>query len=113
MVGGVGDAPVVPLLRGALATSGATHRAWHQGDEPRHHLVDPRTGSPARSGLRQVTVAASTCAAAEVAATAAFVAGPTVGRGLLERYGLGGLLVTLSGAQIAVGRWPRPEARAA
>lgn len=106
LVGGDPSGPVVPLVRGALATSGTTRRRWRQGDVARHHLVDPATGEPSLSELREVTVAAGTCRIAEVGATAAFVAGPRVGPELLDRLGLAGLLVTGDGGQIRVGRWP-------
>lgn len=107
-VGDGPDAPVVPLVRGALATSGSARRRWVRDGVGRHHLIDPRTGEPARTGLRRVTVAASSCRAADVAATAAFVAGPLLARGLLERHRLAGLLVTELGREIRVGRWPSP-----
>ena len=112
----VGDEPEVPavsLLRGALATSGTTRRNWRQGTVRRHHLVDPRTGEPSRSGLSQATVAAPTCRAAEAAATAVLVAGPALGARLLRRFGLAGLLVTEAGRRLTVGRWPRLDDRAA
>jgi thiamine biosynthesis lipoprotein ApbE len=60
-----------------------------------------------------VTVAASTCRAAEAAATAALVAGPALGARLLERAGLVGLFVTESGRRLTVGRWPQVDLRAA
>jgi thiamine biosynthesis lipoprotein len=97
---------VVPLVRGALATSGTSRRRWRQGDAARHHLVDPDTGEPVSSGLREVTVAGGTCRIAEVGATAAFVAGPRLGPVLLRRLGLAGLLVTEGGSRMPVGRWP-------
>ena len=106
LVGGDPGGPVAPLVRGALATSGVTRRRWRQGDAVHHHLVDPGTGEPAASGLREVTVAGGTCRIAEAGATAAFVAGPRLGPGVLERLGLAGLLVTESGTQMRVGRWP-------
>jgi thiamine biosynthesis lipoprotein ApbE len=53
-----------------------------------------------------VTVAGATCRLAEIGATAALVAGPRLGPELLERLGLAGLLVTETGAEIRVGRWP-------
>jgi thiamine biosynthesis lipoprotein len=109
LVGEDEDAPVVPLVRGALATSGVARRRWTQGGAPRHHLVDPRSGEPAGSGLREVTVAGPTCRAAEVGATAAFVAGPRLAGDLLRRLGLAGRLVAAPGVQIPVGRWPRPD----
>ena len=98
--------PVVPLVRGALATSGSTRRRWRQGEVARHHLIDPGTGEPAVSGLREVTVAAGICRIAEVGATVAFVAGPRIGPALLERLRVAGLVVTAAGEEIAVGRWP-------
>lgn len=106
LVGADPNGPIVPLVRGSLATSGSTRRRWRQGDVARHHLVAPDTGEPAASGLREVTVAAGTCRIAEVGATAAFVAGPPIAPGLLERLGLAGLLVTEAGRRIPVGRWP-------
>jgi FAD:protein FMN transferase len=108
-VGSDPDGPVVPLARGALATSGTARRRWRQGVLARHHLVDPVTGEPAASGLRRVTVAGGSCRFAEVGATAAFVAGPKLGPCVLARLGLAGLLVTEAGAQVPVGRWPRPD----
>jgi thiamine biosynthesis lipoprotein len=65
----------VRLLAGGLATSGTIHRRWLRGGIPQHHLLDPRTGRPSRSCWTQVTVAASTCLAADVAAKAAFLLG--------------------------------------
>jgi thiamine biosynthesis lipoprotein len=110
LVGGDLNGPVVPLVRGALATSGSTRRRWRQGDVARHHLVDPGTGEPAVSGLREVTVAAGTCRIAEVGATAAFVAGPRLAPLLLERLGLAGVLTTAAGPEISVGHWPGRDA---
>jgi thiamine biosynthesis lipoprotein len=113
LVGGDSQGPVVPLVRGALATSGGTRRHWRQGGVARHHLVDPGTGEPAVGGLREVTVAAGTCRIAEVAATVAFVAGRELGPTLLERLGVAALFVTALGEHIAVGRWPRDVPHAA
>lgn len=97
---------VVPLVRGALATSGSTRRAWLQGGVRRHHLLDPRTGEPAASGLREVTVAASTAQAAEVAATVAFALGPRLGAELLSARRLAGRLTHEDGTISTVGPWP-------
>jgi thiamine biosynthesis lipoprotein len=105
LVEGAGD--VVRVTRGALATSGTARRRWLQGEIPRHHLVDPRTGEPASHGLLQVTVAAGSCRVAEVAATAAFVGGPRAGVRLLERNRLAGLLLTENGGRVHAGPWPR------
>jgi thiamine biosynthesis lipoprotein len=53
------------LEHGALATSCITKRAWGRG---LHHLIDPRTGSPAGGAVLQATVWAPACARAEVLA---------------------------------------------
>jgi FAD:protein FMN transferase len=63
----------ISLRNGGLATSGTTRRRWHRGGELQHHLLDPRTGRPARSCWEEVTVAAPTCLRADVAAKAAFL----------------------------------------
>jgi len=63
----------VRLDTGGVATSGVTRRRWLRGGVEQHHLVDPRTGRPARSCWDEVTVAASSCLAADVAARAAFL----------------------------------------
>jgi thiamine biosynthesis lipoprotein len=98
---------VVPFHHGALAASGVARRRWRQGEHLRHHLLDPRSGTPARSGPWSVTVAAATCTQAEVAATAAFVLGRLDGARFLEYRGLAGLLVEENGSSQAVGPWPR------
>jgi thiamine biosynthesis lipoprotein len=86
------------LAAGAVATSTRIRRAWTRAGVAQHHLIDPRAGAPARSGLRSVTVVAAEAATAEVLAKAAFVAGPAVGRPLLEEQGVTGLLVADDGA---------------
>lgn len=101
----------VALGHGALATSGSSRRRWLQDGVERHHLIDPRTGEPAASGLRSVTVAAATCRQAEVGATAAFVLGAAEGAALIERHKLAGLLIGSSGVD-TVGRWPNQQVAA-
>lgn len=103
----------VPLARGALATSGIARRHWRQGGVERHHLLDPRTGQPATGGLWSVSVAAQTCAQAEVAAKVAFILGPEAGARFLSRHALAGLLVREDGGTAGVGAWPEGRAVAA
>lgn len=54
------------------ATSSVRRRRW--GDQ--HHLIDPRTGMPARTGLEEVSVVAATGMEAEVVAKSALLLGP-------------------------------------
>ncbi len=81
------------LQNGGLATSGTTR--WHD------HLIDPRTGRRSSSCWTEVTVAAATCVAADVAAKAAFLLsrdGPDWldHRGLPGRFRAGERIVTNS-----------------
>jgi thiamine biosynthesis lipoprotein len=77
------------LVSGGIATSGTTKRRWSRGGELQHHLIDPRTGRPARSRWEEVTVVAESCLAADVAAKAAFLLSEDGPRWLDER-GLAG-----------------------
>lgn len=65
----------VTLGSGALATSSITARAWGPG---LHHLIDPRIGLPASTGVIQATVWAETCAEAEIRSKWALLEGPSV-----------------------------------
>jgi thiamine biosynthesis lipoprotein len=65
----------------AIATSSVTRRRWMQDGKPRHHLIDPRTGEPARSDWRSVTVIADRMTRAEALAKALLIdQGRTSGR---------------------------------
>lgn len=103
---------VVALASGALCTSSVTRRRWVRGGQARHHLLDPRTGEPATSDLRAVTVLAGDARQAEVAAKVALLLGSVRGGAFLAARGLDGLLVSLDGATEVVGPWTRAEAAA-
>jgi FAD:protein FMN transferase len=77
------------LLAGGLATSGRTTRRWSRGGRPQHHLIDPRSGRPSTSRWLEVTVAADSCLAADVAAKAAFLLSSD-GPAWLDERGLAG-----------------------
>lgn len=65
------------LADGGIATSGITKRSWIDADgHPAHHLLDPRTGRPAFTGIVQATALAPTAAQAEVLTKAALLSGP-------------------------------------
>ncbi len=87
---------------GAVATSGINSRLWRRADgRYAHHLIDPRTGEPAWTGLIGVTALAPTGVAAETAAKAALLSGPGRGRPLLAEHG--GILFHESGEAEPVG----------
>lgn len=61
---------------GAVATSTVTRRWWTGADGAvRHHLVDPRTGEPARVASASATVVAPVAAEAEVTAKVILLGG--------------------------------------
>jgi thiamine biosynthesis lipoprotein len=68
---GLGGQTVLLDHHGA-ATSSVLRRRWGDGV---HHLIDPRTGRPADSGLAEVSVVAGTAVDAEIIAKAALIAG--------------------------------------
>ena len=92
-----GRTGLLAVAEGAIATSAKLRRAWHRDGRELHHLIDPRTGAPAESGVASVTVVAGEAWRAEVLAKAAFVAGADDGTALIGRAGATGLLVTDGG----------------
>ena len=97
----------IPLHHGAIATSGIAHRHWQQGNILRHHILDPRTGLPAKSDLWSVTVVADRCEQAEVAAKVAFILGSKSGADFLHKHRIAGLLVHEDGTWETVEPWPK------
>lgn len=69
------DVAALAVCAGGVATSGTSRRSWRRGAHRVHHLIDPRTGRPAASGLATVSVVAGSAAQAEIVATALFVGG--------------------------------------
>ncbi|HEX4268292.1 MAG TPA: FAD:protein FMN transferase [Steroidobacteraceae bacterium] len=67
---------VLELERGALATSGDSHRFLLRDGVRFGHVLNPRTGWPISGAPRSVTVAASTCTEAGMLATLALLQGP-------------------------------------
>ena len=102
---------IVGVSSGGLATSSTTVRRWMRGGTHLHHIVDPRTGLPAETPLRTVSVAAESCVAANAATTAAIILGDAA-RAWLEDHGLPARLVTLDGCVTHIGGWPEQGERA-
>ncbi|MFI5255247.1 MAG: FAD:protein FMN transferase [Candidatus Limnocylindrales bacterium] len=95
----------VSLAAGALATSSIARRRWRQAGAVRHHLIDPRTGAPSTVALWSVSVAAATCAQAEVGAKAVFLLGLEAGSRFLAAHGLTGLFLLPDGSDQHAGAW--------
>jgi thiamine biosynthesis lipoprotein len=66
------DGEVLLLRDGAVATSGTGRRRWGDGA---HHLIDPRTGRPARSDVTRATVIATTGACADWVSSSLVIGG--------------------------------------
>jgi thiamine biosynthesis lipoprotein len=101
----------VRLVSGALATSGSSARTWLRGGRIQHHLIDPRTGSPAESPWEQITVCGATCLTADVAAKAGFLLGEG-GPDWLDERNFPGRFLTHGGDEVVNGAWRRSLAGA-
>jgi len=94
----------VELVFGGLATSGSDRRRWRRAGTLQHHLIDPRSGRPARSPWAQVTVCGAACLSADIAAKAAFLLGDE-GPDWLDDHGLPGRFRTADGATLTNQSW--------
>lgn len=110
---GAGTLGYVRLRDGAVATSSLRKRRWVHNGEAVHHIIDPRSGQPARSGVLQCSVIADTTEHAEVAAKVGFIRGPGF---LHERSDLGKSLgvrgiawLTLNGEYRRTSGWRKHE----
>lgn len=101
-----GTLAVLGLRGGGLATSGRDTRRFGP-DRTLHHLIDPATGTPARSGPLTVTVVARDAAEAEGHATALAISSVEEARAHLQAFDqLSALFVPASGPPIAIGALP-------
>jgi thiamine biosynthesis lipoprotein len=82
-----------------LGTSGDYERYFIADGKRYHHLLDPRSGRPAR-GAQSATVIAEDATAADALATAAFVLGPERGVRLIEEIdGAEALIIDADGEE--------------
>jgi thiamine biosynthesis lipoprotein len=102
------EGPVVSIAGGGLATSTTTVRRWRSAAGDVHHVLDPRTGRPARSPWRTVSVAAASCAQANAASTAALLLGSAAPAWLAARR-LPARLVHGDGRVVTVAGWPAED----
>jgi thiamine biosynthesis lipoprotein len=104
-----GPAAVIAIREGGLATSSTRARKWQRGGDLMHHILDPRTGWPADSNWRTVSVVAATALDANIASTAAVIRGP-LAVGWLSKLGLAARLVALDGTVTTLAGWPEVAA---
>jgi thiamine biosynthesis lipoprotein ApbE len=98
----------VTIRSGGLATSSTTVRRWSHGGRTMHHILDPATGAPAETCWRTVSVAAESCADANIACTASLVRGRSALDWLAELE-LPARLQRNDGSVVRTGRWPAPR----
>jgi len=84
---------VVPVVDGAVATSGGAHRG--------QHVLDARTGRPP-SGVASVTVLSDSLTEADIDATSAYAQGLAAATWLASRPGRSGLVVWSDGSTTTV-----------
>lgn len=82
---GHGMATTIRVADEAVATSGDYEQGFSFAGRRYHHLLDPATGEPRESETHSVTIVASTCMAADAAATAIFGLAAPRAAALLER----------------------------
>ncbi|MEO5332034.1 MAG: FAD:protein FMN transferase [Magnetococcus sp. YQC-5] len=96
----------------ALSTSGDYERFFWADGVRYHHILDPKTGYPARSGLISVSIQAMDSMTADALSTAVFVLGEQAGLELLQHFpGSEALLIRENGEHVKtpgfVGRWSK------
>ncbi|MBF0152971.1 MAG: FAD:protein FMN transferase [Magnetococcales bacterium] len=88
----------------AMATSGDYERFFMAEGERQHHILDPQTGRPSRSGLISVSIQTKKSMMADALSTAVFVLGMEKGKELIGKLeGVEGMLVKENGE-----RWMSP-----
>lgn len=90
---GDGSLGSVTLAEGFVSTSGSYEKYFEQDDVLYHHLLDPKTGYPAESGLVSVTVVAKSGVLSDALSTACFVLGREDGMKLLEEFDAEGIFI--------------------
>ncbi len=91
-----------------VATSGISVHRWGPEGAARHHLIDPATGTPARSDVVQATVVARSAREAEAYAKTIVILGAAAGLDLVERSdALGAVVLLDNGQTIALPRTSR------
>lgn len=105
---GGGVLEVVAFGVGGVATSGRDHRRWKRHGIEQHHIVDPRTGAPARTDVLSATVIGPGALEAEIAAKGVLLRGARAGIAWIDaRPDLAALVVREDRQLVASARWSR------
>ncbi|WP_425861107.1 FAD:protein FMN transferase [Arthrobacter sp. TWP1-1] len=99
----------ISLVAGkSVATSSTQKRRWQHNGRSVHHILDPRFGLPASEVWRSVSVAASSCLAANAFSTAGVVRGFAAVQWFRDK-GISGRFVDQRGRVVVTGGWPQQE----
>lgn len=91
------------FTHGAVATSSSTKRVWDTTAGPAHHVLDPRTGSPAVAPPALVSVHAGAAWWAEAAATALMLLDPADRVRWVDGAGIAAVVVEQDGTVLQFG----------
>ncbi len=95
---------ILTLTEGFVSTSGNYEKVLEVNGKKYHHILDPRTGYPAESGLSSVTVVAPTGLLADALSTACFILGYSEDSlQLLEHYQASAVFITSDGTVYTTG----------
>ena len=93
----------IELESGCISTSGSYEKSFVQDGVTYHHILDPKTGYPAQSGLVSVTVIQESGAMADILSTACFVLGIEGSKELLAAHDAAGIFVDTESRVTLVG----------
>jgi FAD:protein FMN transferase len=104
----VGSIASMDLRNGGVATSSTYKRAWVKADgEHVHHLMNPQTQTSVSSGIILCSIAADSCAHAEVLTKVVMCGGISVCADVVNRFVPDVLAVLENGAIHEFGSWTR------
>lgn len=86
----------------SVVVSGAYERNFTENGVTYHHILDPKTGYPSKSGLKSSIVVAKTSAVADALSTAVFVLGEEKGLAAVEKTGEAEAMVITADNKLAV-----------
>lgn len=93
-----GSVGVLTLDGGYCVSTSGDYERYVEVDGVRyHHILDPRTGAPARSDVAGVTIVTRDGFLSDALSTACFVLGSEEGQKLLEKYDAEGLFIDHEG----------------
>jgi thiamine biosynthesis lipoprotein len=95
--GGEEPAAVLRVSDRACTTSSTRVRSWTAGERRVHHIMDPRTGRSAETGLVSVTVVGTDPAMSEVWSKSLFLVGRAGIRAAADARGLAALWIDAAG----------------